>query len=679
MFHVAHRTLISVTSGLALLAGLGLPTSLILAGCVEEATVTLPKDYNEFRNRSVRIDAGKLATKGGTPFDIGGFEKDPTGIKLGKLLDYTADCIGSNCSEFKKVSTDGIKATSMMGVGGTVKPVLTSDDTNPALFNQTVRQLYPSTLRIPMGYGCKAMMQGMFPDRKKDTAAIDNYDLKAMDELINVTRGVGLYPLWTVGYDIGTVGEACTYENGEVKGKPIADPKQFAKAAARIAQWYDFDLPKKSNDPKDGNPLCLSTEKITKPWFCSHTIVNVEFGRDPFGAGGYTKDTKAAWLEAYRQFALEMRAVFTVPGNDVKLIGPSVVIKSDLEVQDPTSASRSPIFDFIDFVVDPKNKPEKADRVPLSYLSMEIEASSPTEARSIVKRVSDYAAAKGLKFEKGLFGEDGTKPIPIWVTDLRIKNVPEAVARFNDPKNAAYDTWRFSSWRGGFVTSTKILWQGLVDEATIGSTIRFPTLDPATTDAVQLAITAKDSDFVWFGQEKVPSGALKPAAWPGFWFHPDHMGGEQLVAVQHGPDALGMSSKQATDPEQGIVVMATRTTCVNANKVPSDCVPNASDSPTSATFYTKGKRNILRVLVTDFQVELKGGKEVLEHKLRVQIDGLPSDAKVAGYKLAWMDGTASTWSEILYREQGFADITNGALSFTRTVPVPSVQFFELYF
>ena len=646
-----------------------------LAGCVEEETKVLPTIYNEVRNRSVRIDASKLLLKSGSTLDA-------ATLKLDKLVDYTGDCKGTNCSEFKPVVTDGIKVSSMMGIGGTAKNAIASDDVNPALFTQSVKSLYAPAMRIPTGYGCKAMMQGLFPDKAKDVAAIDNYDLKALDELIGATRSTVAYPVWTVGYDLGTGVTSCVYENGEVKGTPIADVDKWAKAAVRIAKWYDFDLPNKKKDEKNGDPLCRSTDKnIVKPWYCSHSIVDIEFLRDPFGAGGYKKEDKAKWLAAYKAFALAMRAndAFFLPDNQVKLIAPSVVLRSDLELQDPTSPNRSPIYDFIDFVVDPKNGLNNV-RLPLSALSIEIEASTPTEARTLVKRVAEYAATKKLLHEKGLFGSDGTAPIPIWVMDLRIKSpLSAAVLPLADPKSPSYDLQRLASWRGGFVTAVKILWQGLVTDATIGSVVRFPTVDPTTADTISLAATARESDYLWFSQSKIQPGALKPSAWPGFWFHGDHMGGEQLVSVQHGPDALGMSSKQATDPDEGIVAMATRTSCVNANREAVACVADASDTPSNATFYTKGKRNILRILVTDFQIEVRNGKEILEHKLRVQVDGLPIDAKVAGYKLGWMDGTAPTWAEILYREQGFADITNGSLSFTRVVPVPSVQYIELYF
>ncbi|MBM4342504.1 MAG: hypothetical protein FJ100_03910 [Deltaproteobacteria bacterium] len=647
----------------------------LAAGCVEEATVTLPAITNEVRNRSVRVDASKLVTTAGTLVDI-------ASLKPGQLVDYTADCRAANCAEFKPAKTDGVKVASMMSVGGTAKAVIPTDESNPALFTQSVKSLYAETMRIPTGYGCKAMMQGLFPDRTKDVNAIENYKLEALDALIQATREVNAFPVWTVGYDLGTAGKGCVYENGDVKGEPIQDVAKWAKAAARIAHWYDFDLPAKKKDPKGPDPLCVDPKITSKPWYCSHTIVNIEFLRDPFGAGGYKKENKQAWLDAYKAFALEMRLPgnFALPQNDVRIIAPSVVIKSDLEVQDPTSPNRSPIFDFIDRVVaGEKDAQGKVQPLPLSALSLEIEASTPSEARQIVNRVAEYAASKGLKHEKGLFGSDGTAAIPIWVMDLKIKALPTAVAPLADPKSTSYDLQRLAAWRGGFITATKMLWQGLVSDATIGSVVRVPTVDPAVADTITLAQNARESDYLWYSQAKIQSGALKPSAWPGFWFHRDHMGGEQLVSVQHGPDALGISSKQSTDQDAGIVAMATRTSCVGVNKEPIACVADASDTPTNATFYTKGKKNILRILVTDFQNELRSGKEVLEHKLRVQVDGLPADAKVAGFKVGWIDGTAATWTEILYREQGFADITNGSLSFTRLVPVPSVQYFELYF
>ncbi|MBI5608491.1 MAG: hypothetical protein HY902_06380, partial [Deltaproteobacteria bacterium] len=40
-----------------------------LTGCVEEATVTLPKSYNAVRNRSVQIDASKFVATDGSLVD----------------------------------------------------------------------------------------------------------------------------------------------------------------------------------------------------------------------------------------------------------------------------------------------------------------------------------------------------------------------------------------------------------------------------------------------------------------------------------------------------------------------------------------------------------------------------------------------------------------------------------
>jgi len=654
--------------------------------CSEEATVVLPANTNEVRNRSVRVDASKLSTKGGTPIDVAGFETDPSGDKAKKLLDYTAACVGANCHEFKATATDGVKVASLMGINGTAQHAFATDDANPKLFKDSFSRLYTGWHRIPVGYGCKAMMQTLFPDRTKDVAAIDNYNLAALDKLIESVRTAGAWPVWTIGYDIGTAGEACVYDKGEVKGKPIQDPARFAKAAARIASWYDFHLPEKKKAEQGGDPLCRDKTVAQPPWYCNASVVDFEFLRDPFGAGGYTKDTKAGWLEAYRQFAIEMRQTFALPSNGVRLIAPSIVITSDLDVQDTASATRSPIFDFIDFVVDPKHATKDWARLPLSCLSLEIEASSPVTARSIVERVAAYAEKKGLKYEAGLFGNPGTAPIPICIMDLRI--IPPAnsvAAKLADKTNAAtYDGWRSSAWRGGFLTATKMLWQGLVTDATIAAAVRFPKEDPATLSSTALApadLIAKlrDSDLLWYSEDKIPSGALKPMAWPGFWLHPSHMGGQQIVTAQQGPDALGMSSKQLNNPEKGIVVLATRSSCVNANRSPTACVVDAASSPSSSSFYAKGKQNLLRVLVTDFQVEMMGSKEVLEHKLRVQVDGLPSTAKVAGFQMAWIDGTAPTWSEVIYRDQGFVDITNGSLGFTRNVQVPAVLFYEVYF
>lgn len=670
-------------------------------GCVEEKTVSLPEAYNVTRNRSVRVDASKFLKRDKEL-------KDATTLTPTQVLEYTGVCIGANCGEFKAPVTDGAKVTSLQGVNGTLKTLVPTDNDQSPLFNSSARSLYATWMRIPSGYGCKPLMQTLFPDRtkpagdvQKNPGDIANYNLDGLSALIAATRQTSAMPVWTVGYDLGTVGQTCDYKDGEPQGQPIQDPDKWAAVMGNIAEWYDRVMPAQKNDEKTGDALCLSKDKnLVKPWYCSHTLIAFEFLRDPFGAGGYKADVagdRAKWLEAYKRFAMELRTKhFWLPANGVvKIIGPSVVIKGDLSVQDTTSANRNPIYDFIDYVVSPTNFYKYVSgkdasgkeitenvRLPLSHLSLEIEASTPGEARQIVQRIADYAALKGLKSEKFVDGATGNEAIPIWVADLRISKLPAPVANLNDPKGKMYDPFRVSAWKGGFFAATKMLWQGLVSEATLGQLVRVPTMDPdaAAADKQAILASARDSDYLWFGQEKITAGALKPSGWYGFWFHPDYQGGKQLVSVQHGPDALGLTGKQLVNPDDGIVVMATRTSCVNSQGAPTLCVPESASSGEKNAFVTSNKKGVLRIMVADYQVEATGGLENLEHNLRIQVDGLPAGSKVAGYRWAWMDGTPpGTWTDFVYRELGIVDITSGSTSFTRTVPVPSVHYLELFY
>ncbi len=672
-----------------------------LTACVEEATVTLPKNYNTVRNRSVAIDASKfLATDGSLV--------DASSLAPQKLLDYSGVCIGANCAQFKASATNGAKVASMQGINGTLKTLLPTDTDQTKLFATSASSLYATWMRIPVGYGCKPLLQSLFPDRtkpagdvQKNAGDISNYNLTGLDALIGATRSTSAMPVWTVGYDIGTAGQGCAYANGQVQGQKIQDIDQWMAVVGNIAEWYDRVQPAMKNDLKTGDALCLSKDpSITRPWYCSHTLINFEFLRDPFGAGGYKADVPAdrqAWLAAYKKFAMDLRTKhFWLPANGVvKIIGPSVVIKGDLAVQDSTSANRHPIYDFIDFVVAPANQytlvsgkdaagadVKETVRLPLSHLSLEVEAASPSEAKQILQRITDYAAAKGLKSEKYVDGAAGTEAIPIWIADLRISKLPAVVANLADPKSVTYDPWRASAWKGGFYAASKMLLQGLATEATIGNLVRVPTLDPDSpaTDKAALVSTALDSDYLWFGQEDITAGSLKPAGWYSFWFHPDYMGGKQRVSVKHGPDALGMTGSASINPDSGIVVMATRSTCLTSQGGTTDCVPGVTTATDRNAFVTMGKKGVLRIMVSDFQVEQTGNLENLEHNLRIQVDGLPAGSKVAGYRWAWMDGTPpGTWTDFVYRELGIVDITSGSTSFTRTVPVPSVHYLELFY
>ena len=615
-----------------------------LAGCIDEVTAPLPANANATRMRSVRIDAAQCVLQDGTLVA---------------------------CPDASKAVANGLKASGMRGVNGA--PVVAVDVDKSDLYAANYGNLHGYWARIPVGYGCDCTLQGLFPDGNKSEADSASYKLDCLTGLIGAVRDANSVPVWTAAYNLGdgkgpNGAATCTFANGEQAGTAITNPAKWAKVVRYIAKYYDRDLP----GTKAALPACNPPPtNPTKPWDCTPSLFNLEFGRDPFGAGGFA-DTAAGrqqWLAAYKAFASELRVEFPVPGNDVNLIAPSIVLKGEAAVADTTSATRSPIFDFIDYVV--------AGKVPLSYLSMEIEAATPVEARKIVLAVTKYAATKGLKYEKGLHGADGTGAIPIWITDLRLSKPPLA--------SVAADSARLSAYKGAFFAATKILWEGLVSEAITGYAMRTPTVDKAKSSAADVGKTARDSDLMWFGQADetaLPNGSPKQAAWHSFWFNDGFLGAQQMLKVDPGLDPLNLTGKPSSDPNYGLILTATRQACVDSLGAAADCVSASKDGYDAVT---AGKQHTVHLLVADLAVETGStGKEILEHMLRIQVDNLPKDLKIAGYQWAHMDGMTQTWTDWMtngftFSEQGLVDVTGGSLHLTGTVPVPSLHYIQLFY
>ena len=650
-----HRRSLSQTFAFAtLLSLIGGPAA--LAGCSQtEDTITLPEKANQLRNRSVRIDAGQCVLTNGT----------------------TVPCLGD------LAPADGLKAVDLRGVNGTAAVAVPIDQDSDFLKN--FGNLLPYWHRIPVGYGCGATLQGIFPNGAKAFDDPASYNFAAMDALIKASHDTGGYILWTAAYDLGDGKGTCTYANGQQQGKPIADIAKWAKVVRQVARHYDRDLPSGgtccwdgscANPPAGYKTTCENTKKTIcdlptrppRPWSCGAKIYNIEFMRDPFGAGGYTAATKQQWLDAYKAFATELRQEFPQPGNDVALIGPSVVIHSALEVQnfDKSNTNRSPIFDFIDFVVE--------KQLALTFLSFEVEADSPLEVQAIATTISKYAATKGLHYEKNFSGSPttGTAPIPLFLTDLHL-------TKSNYPASLKSDPRRLSEYKNAFYAACKMLLQGTVRFASVTHAPRWPTLDAKVAPALELDKNARASDNFWFNEKLqdgtvMKNGALKPAAWHAFWFN--FLSGKQILGSTQGPDASGTGTgepKGTVDVGAGVVVLGTKESCVNNLKEPVDCVVD-QDTDQSVI---KGRQRMLRVMIADLNVEKDN--EVLEHILRVDVTNITKTAKTVGYQWAYLDPTSATWSQPTFTDSGVIDASNGEFHITKSVAVPSVHYFQFLY
>ncbi len=657
------RALLVLSPALRNVVVLATTLAFVAPACSSDPSVILPEGANAKRNRSVTIDnsACYLTAKG---------------------IDGPVACAD------EAVPVGGLTGTGMRGVNGAPTPVFIED--YAATFVTNFMQLSSTNMRIPVGYGCAYSLQGMW----KGGAAgniddiINSYDLKAFETVLKTVRDANGTPLWTAAFDLAESG-TCTYASGQQTGKPIADPAKWAKIVRRIMRHYDRDLPAANSQTS----ACKGTTGLS--WDCFPSIFNVEFGRDPFGAGGYTQATKGQWLQAYQQFASELRQEFPLPGNDVRLVAPSVVMSADPTNLNADGAVRSPVYDFIDFVV--------ANNLPLTDLSIEVEACTPLQARSIVQSVSNYAAKKGLHHEKGFSLEsgkievkdaagqvighrsDGSEPIPIWVTDLRLNcKLPNSIETCPSRKSA---------YLGAFFAGAKILWQGLVSHATVGTAPRYPSVRLDQVSKAEALATSHDSDFMWFSHEGIADTLLKPAAWYQFWFNDGFMAGAQQISVLEGPDALGLSGTPDSRRDSGILLMATRETCKDALGKIKNCVEDPSTSNYPAV--DANRKHRMHVFLVDLDVSADdpvSGLGILEHMLRLEVKGLPKDTKTVGYRWAYMDGTDDTWCKpdlsqtgnpmickFEFPEQGLLDISDGTFHFSRNVGVPSMHYFEFLY
>lgn len=631
-----------------------------IAGCIEDPYETLPPYSNAAWLRSVTIDASRCQLKDGT---------------------FKA-CDAASPAEMQRVRH-------MSGVIGA--PVVAVEADPDTKLQQTYRALTALWARVPVGYGCEAAMQGIFPDASKDVADLKNYQFDRLSEIIGAVRGMRAVPIWTAAYGLGKGDGACTYgEHGltqdgkavaELTGAAIgnsdADIANWAKAVRKVVEYYDLDLPKQ----KASDSACNPPAGTEKPWFCGPSLFNIEYGRDPNGAGGYTDATKANWLKAYKAFATEIRARFPWPANTINLLGPSVVVKGKADVATLTGSNRNWTFDFIDYVV--------AEKLPLSFLTFEVVAATPVEASDVAKTIKKYADEKGLKDEDG-------NPIRLFVTDLRVNESKL-------PPTLLDDKSRRSAYLGAFYAATKALWQGTVYGATVGRAIRSLSRNPATVSLDEVASASLDSELMWFKETPPDPGSLKPAAWQSFWFYDGFLGGgggaldtcaagktctdpaaearrKAMILVGQGPDALGVTGTQKSDPIDGLITISTREKCVSVDAdnlgQPVDCVTGQDADRFPAV--AKGRKNVIRVFVADLNWEFSE-RETLRHDLRVQVQGLPSDVKTVGYRWATLDGDDATWSAHNFPDQGVLDVEDGAFYVRRTIAVPSMHYFEFLY
>lgn len=672
--------------------------ALLTAGCFSDDASVLPENANSLRLRSVRVDASTCIHRDGSE----------------------VECLTADAKDLRRVAE-------LRGVIGAPTRAIELDNDSrmkaPDLNNgrePTFNTLSTFYARMPFGYGCEATLQGMFKDdptgdplgdRIDDVA---NYELGAFTRVLGAIRSHNAVPIWTAGYGLGTLGDGdtCSYAAHQTQGfdqtlgafEPVPEQtgptltadgaRRWARVVRRVAKYFNREYPQLN---KDTGAACPQTDwapagyaGMNLLWCERESLLNIEFGRDPLGAGGFPD---MATLRAYyEEFTAELRDEFPWPGNDVFLFAPSIVVRSE-ETLDTAigSPGRSPLFDFIDDAVTDKDKPGGQ---PLNFVSFEIVAKSAAEVRQVVTAIRTYVDDVGLTDKLG-------RPMQLFITDLRLDN--DAL-----PPSVRDNPVRLSAYEGAFYASSKMLVQGLVSGATIGRVVRFPT---ETGSADDIAASALDSNLLWFGSDTVPDGALKPAAWHAFWFNEAYLGRgggaldeycdpqadpeacadiaasqrkKSIVRVEHGPDALGLAGTKSIDTRKGLVALATRESCVTSTGQPRDCVVEVDAQGNPAPTFpaaTQGRQRILRIMLADLDPSATGNGdgEAIEHRIRLQVDGLPPETKTVGYRWARMDASDPTWTSYFFLEQGVLDSAAGRTQLTFDASVPSTHYFELLY
>lgn len=564
------------------------------------------------------------------------------------------------------------------------------------LLSKNFGSVAPSMTRIPLGYGCEALLQSVFPDAALDADNDANYDYEPLKAIIDSVRRGGSTPLYTLAFDIGK--DACTVDGGAAKGKGVSDPDKWAKVATHVLYYFNSILPDHTN--KTSPAECQDKDNEGKPkspsWYCYPSIFRIEYGRDPFGAWQFTKDAagRQKWFDAYKLLTQKVRATYpyAAPGSgvgNIEFVAPSVPIKASdgfplfvkSYLDSPSGKSPTPLMEFIDWLA--KEQAADPNAVPIDFLSFEITATKPDEAKQIAEAVALYAHTRGVKSPDG-------KPVRLMVVGLEIEGLADAdgdgvpdigdacpdlngndkvsgcnVLTLDAKAKEAFDLKikdardRRAAYDAAFFTATKILWQDAVSEAIVGRTAPIAKANGSDKNDVI------ESNLFWFDVYHIP-GQARPTAWHYTPFY--LMRDQQIVASKPGLLSPAEDKTKPGDALKGPLILATVEQCKKDDGSPSEC--------DGSQLIFKGRQRRARTLVTEFSLDAQ-----VAHDLSVFGYGLPGNVPNVAFQCATID--QSTRDAFQYTDFGQLPtwIDNGAaaFAFTRTVAVPSIQYCEFYY
>jgi len=304
--------------------------------------------------------------------------------------------------------------------------------------------------------------------------------------------------MWRTGFDPAP-GNVCHVDvvvdpsDPTGKGLQVASPAQaglagvpgYVATVQGVFDWFNYTVPGANKDRSDCK---LAAAHFNEKdfgnffkWYCFPTMFTVEYGRDPFGAGGFTLETRDQWLAGFRAVAKKFASTCSPYCDDRLLVGPGTIEDSR------TDAISQPLTWFLDDAV--------ASETPIRGLSVEILADDPIQAHAALDRVRDAAKTRGLRSYV-----DGLEPVLV-VSDLRLH--PDGI-----PPALRSDPVRASTYVGAVYYGASFL---LADRASIIVSGRNAPSDPQCANLV--GARGWRADLVWQGNKLAADGSPTPVGW----------------------------------------------------------------------------------------------------------------------------------------------------------------------
>ncbi len=470
--------------------------------------------------------------------------------------------------------------------------------------------------------------------------------------LVGIEARAGVRPMrsienWNVGFGSDPSRTCAAAEHLAVPGEPDArevrvlqqrpSPASSAGTVAHAMAWINWDvrlaLMLAKQCPVDDDGLSPSSET-----WCWPRMFQVEYGRDPFGAGGWAWSEMQDWLSGYGALADAVRQRFPVPANDVSVGGPSTIEFASQPANSPEMAA------FLAYLATTGRK--------ISFLSAEIEAADPAGVVRVIDRMRSAADAAGIQ-------PDRSVRLPLHVSDLRLD--PSAW-----PESIRGDFDLQSTWLGAFYLGSAIMLEGKAELLTTGRT------EPFVSDCGE----AGDPRNLWpadlraFGRPSVADGTPTAASW---WFLPfirTEFPANKRTLLQQSRENVhvlvtGMQCGASLGAE--LAPLCTKgESCAESKWELAQLSDPASKIPPQMT-------RVLRILVSDMRAPdaNSGALEIATT--------LPPGVDQAFVRQMSMTGRPATWQHFTFDAQTLVTPTGGNVVVRFEGGSPAMHFAEVFF